>query len=119
MITILYRYIFYKEGATDVKDYHWDSPGVSSPMTNGTNSEVMNLEVSGANSIKMHIEGRVGNQTEANWSTIGSVALYDYSIVTDITQNGIYSIGLGGISQVRIVIEELSGNCQVLGGVGQ
>lgn len=119
MIRILYRYIFYKEGATDIKDYHWDSPGVSSPMTNDTNSEVMNLEVSGANAVKMRIEGRVGNQTNANWSTIGSVALFDYSIVTEITQNGIYSIGLGGISQVRIVVTELDGQCQILGGVGQ
>jgi len=119
VIRILYRYIFYKEGTQNIKDYHWDSPGISSPMTNDTNSEVMNLEVSGATSIRMRIEGRVGNQTQANWSTIASVALYDYSIVSEITSNGIYSIGLGGISQIRIVVEALEGNCQILGGVGQ
>lgn len=50
---------------------------------------------------------------------MGSIDLYNYKLVTEITKNGIYSIGLGGISQIRVVVEEISGSCQILGGVGQ
>ena len=97
--------------------------GTSESFHNNGFSTLM-IEVSGASSIDMEIEGCI-NILDANgepkedancvWTKLGLYNLNDFSFAKKITGNGIYAISIDGTARVRVVVNSVSGNTTILG----
>ena len=74
----------------------------------------LNIQVSGASSISIVVEGQLDNQSNS-WATIAAVNLADLSTTSNITATGIYSIAVDGLKYVRIKNNSAVGTVRVYG----
>ena len=74
----------------------------------------LNIQVSGASSINIVVEGQLDNQSNS-WATIAAVNLADLSTTSNITSTGIYSIAVDGLKYVRIKNNGAAGTVRVYG----
>lgn len=63
------------------------------------------------------VEGQVSpDSTLTNWIALSAINLNDFSVTSSITTNGIYQIGVAGISQIRVRVSAISsGNVTAFG----
>ena len=85
------------------------------------------IEVSGAEEIKATVEGCInlcdvnGNRLSVNERAFSALKIIDLSTLTttdEITKNGLYAVGVGGVANIRINITALSGNVIIVGSTG-
>ncbi len=105
---------------------------VKTPVTEAGTSESFHnngfatliLEVSDATSIKLTVEGCINilntngttkTDEECAWTTLAAIDLSAYSVLDEISSNGIYAIGINGSARVRVVVSEISGSATITG----
>ncbi len=87
----------------------------------------MNIEVSGVTSGDIIIEGCINilnkdgsnkKEDECVWTKLSFVDLSTMTLGSSIVSDGIYSVGIDGMSRVRIVINSISGSATIVGVAG-
>ncbi len=100
------------------------SAAATSDIYNNSAYGVLTLEVSGASSISLKVQGCVNVENADKtlipdnnlvWSDLAVIDTKDYSVGSSITANGIYAIGISGLAKIRVVIESISGTANVIG----
>lgn len=91
--------------------------------TSGTYSNELAI-IPESEEMTLHVEALSGTpnltiqgKTDAlgNWQTIGAVKLSDYSVVSAVSANGIYSIPVAGVQRVRIHNSGTAGTIKAYG----
>ena len=90
--------------------------------TNCTNASSFTLEISGATSIKCKLKGCI-NINDVNekrleervYHPIQMIDLSNYSLVDEITKDGLYMIAITGIQEIMPEITEVSGAAIIVG----
>lgn len=84
----------------------------------------LSLELSGTGSAVLAIEGCINTQdengmaledTDCSWSPLAILSAKNYSQAQSVSGNGIYFIGVSGISRIRVVASSVSGEVTVVG----
>ena len=89
-----------------------DSPAVSKVFRNAT-GDALALQISGADGSYI-VEGR--NNSQLDWVALGGINLTDFSAVKgEFSKVGIYEIGIVGIRELRVRVEETSGLVSIFG----
>lgn len=82
------------------------------------------LEISGEGSGTFVVQGCINtvnakgeqlDDEDITWTDLYTLSATDYSQKTQITTNGIYHVGILGISRIRINATDVSGNVTVVG----
>ena len=86
--------------------------------------ECLMLEVAGATNISMQVKGCANICDEAGsrlsfadrpYSVVTVIDMSDYSLVSTITKNVLYAIGVEGIANITLDIAALAGNVTIVG----
>ena len=79
------------------------------------------LEVQGtAATIQIDVFGIVDMNNSSDWSTLSAIKASTYTIVSQISESGIYIIPVDGVSKIYISIAAVSGgNVNVFGKLGE
>lgn len=97
--------------------------GTSEPFRNNGFS-TLTLEVSGATSIALSVEGCVNiikpngetmTDEECSWTPLAIINMSDFSVLSEIADNGIYAIGINGNARVRVVVSSIEGEAIITG----
>jgi hypothetical protein len=82
---------------------------VSNTFTNSI-CDGLTLQITGTHSgATILVEGQVSpDSTLTNWVALSVINLNDFSVVDSITANGVYQVGIAGISQIRVVVSAIS-----------
>ena len=97
--------------------------GTSEPFRNNGFAS-LTLEVSGASSIALTVEGCVNiikpngeamSDVECSWTPLAIINMSDFSVLSEIANNGIYAIGISGSARVRVVISSIEGEAIITG----
>ena len=99
------NFVFFDENSTS---------STSNVLSNPSNASTMTLEVSGS-SFNLKVEGRADFQGEDNWHELGIIGLKDYSVLSSISEEGIYAIPMDGISQIRLINSGSVGSFKAFG----
>ncbi len=87
----------------------------------------MNIEVSGVTSGDISVEGcintlnpdgSVKTDEECSWSKLSLIDLNGMKTIDSIPGDGIYALGVDGMSRVRVVINSISGSATIVGVAG-
>ena len=82
------------------------------------------LEVSGAEGIKLTVEGCINilntdgttkTDAECTWTQLAVIDMSAYNVLEEVEGNGIFAIGINGNARVRVVISEISGSATITG----
>lgn len=82
------------------------------------------LVTDGSEEMTLHVEALSGTpnltiqgKTDVlgNWQTIGAIKLSDYSVVSVVSTNGIYSIPVAGVQRIRIHNSGTAGTIKAYG----
>ena len=92
--------------------------GVSDVFSN-FNYDLLTIEVSGsAMSVQATIQGCINtvgpnkepiDNANLEWSDLAVINTADYSVSEKINSKGIFSIGISGLSKIRVVLNNISG----------
>lgn len=84
----------------------------------------LSIEISGEGSATIVVQGCV-NTVDANgqqlddasvqWTDLGMISAKDYSSKTELTEKGIYFVGIVGISRIRVNATSVSGSVTIVG----
>ena len=86
--------------------------------------ETLILEVSGATSISLTVEGCINiikpngetmTDEECSWTPLAIINMTGFEVLSEITSNGIYAIGINGNARVRTVIDSIEGEAVITG----
>jgi len=99
------NFVFFDENSTS---------NTSNILSNPSGASAMTLEVYGS-SFNLKAEGRTDFQGEDNWHELGIIGLKDYDILSSITEEGIYTVPMDGISQIRLVNSGSVGSFKAFG----
>lgn len=89
-----------------------DSPVVSKVFHNST-GDALTLQISGDTGVYV-VEGR--NNSQYDWVPLGGINLTDFSAVKGaFSKSGVYEIGIVGIRELRVRVEETSGSVSIFG----
>ena len=89
-----------------------NSPIVSKAFSN-PQGDVLTLSITGANG-KYYLEGR--NSSKSDWFSLAGINLGDFTpVIGGFTKAGIYEIGIVGMREVRVRIEQIEGNVTIFG----
>ena len=84
------------------------TPSVSKSYRN-IKADVASVEFSGTfSSGKFYFEGKL-DLNSPNWTPLVAINLSNYALVSEVTQAGIYELGIEGVQLFRVRIEEISG----------
>lgn len=84
----------------------------------------MTLEISGTGSGTIVVQGCVntldanGNQkadADCSWVNLAALSASNLQKIESITEKGIYFIGVGGISRIRVNVTNISGTITIVG----
>lgn len=88
----------------------------------------LSIEISGEGSATLVVQGCV-NTVDANgqqlddasvqWTDLGMISAKDYSSKTQLTEKGIYFVGIVGISRVRVNATSVSGSVTIVGALSK
>lgn len=93
----------------------------------GTNGfQVLTLEVTGADASLtvqgcLNVIGRDGllkPDAECEWTNLAIINLSDYSVIEEITEKGVYAIGIGDTARYRVNVTSVSGSATIIGFAG-
>ena len=88
------------------------TPIVSKTFPNAT-GDVLTLQISGASG-KFYLEGR--NSSSGDWFPLAGINLSNFAAIKGcFTEAGIYEIGIVGIRETRVRVEEVNGNVTIFG----
>ena len=100
------------------------SEAAVSDIFNNNMYDSLTLEITGAESIQLRVQGCI-NVEDANknpipeenleWNDLGLINIKNFTVVESATVNGIYCIGIGGLTKIRVVIESVTGSATVTG----
>lgn len=99
------NFVFFDENSTS---------STSNILSNPSNAATLTLEVYGS-SFNLTVEGRSDFQGEDNWHQLAAISLKDFSVLSSITEEGIYSIAFDGITQIRLTNSGSVGNFKAFG----
>lgn len=90
----------------------------SNVMSNPNNGSQLLLQVTGSGvGVSLKVYGLIDNEKDVFFE-LASINLKDFSTNNAITSNGIYAIGIDGISRIKVKVESItSGNVNVFGKV--
>ena len=75
-------------------------------------------------SIALTVEGCVNiikpngdtmTDAECSWTPLAIISMSDFSVLSEIADNGIYAIGINGSARVRVVISSIEGEAVITG----
>ena len=100
------------------------SSASESDFFNNNCYNILTLEVSGAESVSLRVQGCVNiedsrrvplDDEDLTWFDLATINAGDFSVTSIITANGIYSIGISGTTKIRVVVDSVSGSATVVG----
>ena len=107
---ILNDFTFFEDASTPV-----ESEGI---FYNLTGSEMI-IEVTGDSVSTINFLGIVNSENSDSWTILSVINANDFSVIKDVVSNGIYILGIDGISKIKASITSIdSGNVSVFGKVG-
>ncbi len=101
--------------------------GVSDSLILNHLYSAVSVEVSGITSGDIAVEGCINSlnsdgtvktDEECSWSKLSLIDLNGMKTIDNITANGIYAVGVDGMSRVRVVINSVSGAATIVGVAG-
>ena len=86
-----------------------NTPNASNTFTNSI-CDGLTLQVTGTyTGLVLTVEGQVNPLgTLTNWVALSAISLNDFSATNSITKNGVYQIGISGVSQIRVNVSAIS-----------
>lgn len=88
----------------------------------------LSLEISGNGSATIVVQGCVNtvdangkqlNDNEITWTNLSMLDAKDYSQKAELTENGIYYVGIIGISRIRVNATDVSGELVIVGALSK
>ena len=93
--------------------------GSSDIFNNYGNYTSLSLEVSNATAISLKVQGCINvegiEDANLSWTDLAVINNGDYSVSSNIAANGIYSVGISGLTKIRVVITSITGDVTVIG----
>ena len=91
---------------------------ISNILSNPNKGETVTIEIcddGSAKSIDLIVEGKsdIEMETDSQWHQVAAISLTDYSLNTEITKTGIYSVPFSGVSMYRLRSKVPVGNIKV------
>lgn len=92
----------------------------SNVLYNANKGGLMVLQVDGdATTFSLSVKGLVNNE-ENNWYDLAIIKTSDFTITNSITTNGIYNVVIEGVSEIKVVVNSVSGGgINAFGKVGE
>lgn len=88
------------------------TPIVSKIFPNAA-GDTLSLQISGADGL-YHLEGR--NNSNHEWVSLAGINLHDFSATRGgFTKAGLYEVGIVGVRELRVRVENVLGNVSVFG----
>lgn len=101
------NFIFYKDAT---------SPGLPKEDFNNISSEIIAVEISGDfTEGRFVFEGKT-NLNTVNYTPLAAINLTDFSVASEVSNKGIYEIGIEGVQVFRVRIESISGGAATIFG---
>lgn len=97
--------------------------GEYSTSVNVVNIQTATLEVQGADTCSITVQGCVNDKEEDNitplddencqWTPLANISVKDYEITETITSDGIYYISLSGIQRIRLSVGDTTKTARI------
>ena len=100
------------------------SAGASDIFDNYGCYGILTLEVSGATAISLKVQGCINvedgdkkpiPEEDLEWTDMALINAGDFSVSSSASANGVYSVGISGLTKIRVVIDSVSGAATVIG----
>jgi hypothetical protein len=89
------------------------TPTVSKAFPNAT-GDILSVQISGAFTGTVHIEGR--NNSQGDWVSLAGISLTDFAVARNgFKSAGMYEIGIVGVRELRARIDEAQGDVKIFG----
>lgn len=92
------------------------SPEVSQPIGNVNFGSQITIEVSGAETIQLNVQGTCNTYDDTNdWHDLAVIDAKSLSVKDSIAEPGVYYVGVDGLSKIRTNLKSTSGEVTVFG----
>lgn len=108
---VLGNFVFFKAAS---------SAGESNVLSNPNKGSVLTVEVQGTGTFTLNIQGLVNTElVNSTYTNLAAITAKKLTKVENITEPGIYFIGVDGISEIKASLSNVSGNVTVFGRLGE